>query len=567
MTVSRRWLLPDPPTPQARESLTAFPRTLQQLLFNRGIETAQAADDFLNPAALVEGDPYDIPDMDAAVHRIQAARFAGETIGIYGDFDSDGVTGTTLLLESFRNLGIPVVPYIPSRAEGHGMNGAALQSLRQQDCTLVITVDCGVSGINGDAPPPRDMDIIVTDHHLPGEQLPDVTAVVNPMRSDSRYPYPRLAGVGVAYKLAQALHAEQDTELPDSLLELVALGTVADVAPLIDENRSLVTEGLARMRTTQRPGIRILASITRRTLSRLTSEDIAFQLAPRINAAGRLTHANDALRLLCTHDDDEARTLAVQLDELNQRRREMTEAAYQSIRETMSTQDEDAPVIVAGAPGMPTGILGLVAARLVEEFYCPSFVYSIDDDGMIRGSARSITEFDVDGALKASADLLTQFGGHHRAAGFTARESDLPSFRERLHGLAVEALAGVERRPILAIDAEGAPSRIATDLAPFLSRMEPHGEGNRKPIFLSRGLAVVSARAVGSGGHLRMTVAEPETGRQWGAIAFRQGEKRGAAHGLIDVAYQFQENDWQSGDGREPTLELNVQDFRPAEAG
>ena len=562
MTASPRWLLPQPPSPQAREALTAFPRTLQQLLVNRSIETADAADLFLRPDARLSGNPHDIPGMDAAVHRIRQAMFSGEKIGIYGDFDSDGVTGTAVLMEALRGLGLPVTPYIPARAEGHGINRAALKTLQDDGCTLVITADCGVGGVNDGAAAPKGMDVIVTDHHMPGDGLPDFAAVVDPMRQDSTYFSPKLAGVGVAYKLAQGLYQALDKDLPDSLLELVALGTVADVAPLVDENRYLVNEGLVRMRDSQRPGLRILASIARRPLNALTSEDIAFQIAPRLNAAGRLTHANDALRVLSTTDEDEARALALQLDELNQRRRELTEEAYRNVRERMTQEDVEAPVIVAGAPDIPAGIVGLVAGRLVDEFYRPSFVYSTYGDGLIRGSARSIEEFDVDGALKKCADLLKRFGGHHRAAGFSALESNLPAFRDKLRDIAANVLDGVDLRPALAIDAEGAPSRIAAELNSHMARLEPHGEGNVKPVFLARGLRVISARQVGDGSHLRLKLAEADTGREWNAIAFRLGDKAGQARGEIDVAFQFQQNNGGPNANRPPSLELNVQDFR-----
>ncbi len=564
MTVLRRWLLPQPPSPQARETLTAFPRTLQQLLVNRGIETTEAADLFLRPDERLSGDPNDIPGMDAAIHRIRQAMFGGEKVGIYGDFDSDGVTGTALLREALQNIGLQVATYIPSRSEGHGVNRAALKTLHDDGCTLVITADCGVGGVNDGAAPPKGMDIIVTDHHMPGDDLPDFSAVVNPMRRDSAYPSPKLAGVGVAYKLAQGLHQELGKELPNALLELVALGTVADVAPLIEENRYLVSEGLIRMRDSRRPGIRILASIARRPLAGLTSEDIAFQIAPRLNAAGRLTHADDALRLLSTVDEEEARTLAVQLDELNQRRRELTEEAYNKVRERMTDEDADAPVIVVGAPDIPAGIVGLVAGRLMDEFYRPAFVYSTYGDGLFRGSARSIDEFDVDGALKQCSDLLTRFGGHHRAAGFSALESNLPAFRDRLHDLAAKALDGVDLHPVLAIDAEGAPTRIAAELNSHMSKLEPFGEGNRKPVFLARNMRVMSSRKVGDGSHLRLSLAEPDTGMEWNAIAFRQGDNAGQARGEIDVAFQFQENDGGPNSNRPTKLELNVQDFRPS---
>ena len=565
MTVPRRWVFPDPPSPQAREALTAFPQTLQQLLVNRGIETAPAADLFLRPDERLAGNPIDIPGMDAAVHRIRQAMFGSEKIGIYGDFDSDGVTGTALLCEALANVGLSVTPYIPARSEGHGMNRAALKTLRDDGCTLVITADCGVGGINDGVAPPKGMDIIVTDHHLPGDDLPDFAAIVNPMRRDSAYPSPKLAGVGVAFKLAQAIHQELGKELPDTLLELVALGTIADVSPLIEENRYLVNEGLIRMRDSERPGLRILASIARRPLARISSGDIAFQIAPRLNAAGRLTHANDALNLLSAQDEDEARTLAIHLDELNQRRRELTEEAYKKVRERMTDDDTSAPVIVAGAPDIPAGIVGLVAGRLTEEFYRPSFVYSTYGDGLIRGSARSIEEFDVDGALKQCSDLLTRFGGHHRAAGFSALESNLPAFRDRLRDIGRQSPRWHRSHPHALLSTPRArPRALPQTSIPTWTNLNHTGRATGIPCS-SREVSVLFPQGrSGTARTCASSLAEPQSGMEWNAIAFRLGEKAGQARREIDVAFQFQENDGGPNANRPATLELNVQDFRPS---
>ena len=254
------------------------------------------------------------------------------------------------------------------------------------------------------------------------------------------------------------------------------------------------------------------------------------------------------------------------LDELNRRRRELTEKAYMDVRDRMKPEDSEAPVIVAGAPDIPAGIVGLVAARLVDEFYRPSLVYSTYGDGLVRGSARSIAEFDVTDALSKCADLLIRFGGHHRAAGFSALESDLPTLRGQLLDIAGATLDGVDLRPMLSLDAEGAPSTIATDLNSHINKLEPFGEGNAKPTFLARALRVMSAKKVGDGSHLRLALAETDTGKEWNAIAFRQGEMAAQARGEVDVAFQFQVNDGGPNSNRPAVLELNVQDFRPASA-
>ena len=562
----RRWLVADVATPQAREALIAFPPVIRQLLFNRGIENPESADLFLNADERLHFSPSLIPDMDAAVDRVLQALTRGERIAVFGDFDADGVTATALLWEGLRSLDADARTYIPDRSEGHGLNAAALQQLAAQGCGLVISVDCGVSGVNDGGAVPEGMDLIITDHHLPGDTLPQAVAVVDPMRRDSRYPSPQLAGVGVAYKLIQGIYTALNRDASPNLVELVALGTIADVAPLVGENRHLVREGLTRMRETRRPGLRALAAVAGRALSRLTTEDIAFQLGPRINAAGRLSHAEEARNLLSTDDADEAREIAVRLDGLNQRRRAMTEDAYAAARNLL---DEDAmtrPVIMIGAPDLPQAIVGLVAGRLSEEFYRPALVYAESEDGYVTGSARSIPEFDVTEALAQCQSLLTRFGGHHRAAGFTARLQDVNELKARLNELAEASLAGLDLRPALRLDAEGAPSVIAQQLMPMMRQLSPFGEGNAAPTFLARGLSVASSRTVGGGAHLRLTLREQRSGKNWDAIAFRMGEMEQLARNEVDVAFQLQVNNGGPRSGQDAPLELQVLDFRPAES-
>ena len=562
----RRWSLADVATSQAREALIAFPPVVRQLLFNRGIETSDAADLFLNPDDRLHFPPSLIPDMDAAVDRVLLAITRGERIAVYGDFDADGVTATALLLEGLHLLDADATTYIPDRSEGHGLNETALQRLAAQGCGLVISVDCGVSGVNDGGAVPEGLDLIITDHHLPGDTLPEAIAVVNPMRRDSSYPSPQLAGVGVAYKLIQGVYAALNRDVRPNLVELVALGTIADVAPLVGENRHLVREGLTSMRESRRPGLRALAAIAGRPLSRLTAEDIAFQLGPRINAAGRLSHAEEARNLLSTDDAEEARAIAVKLDELNQRRRAMTEDAYAAARKLLDEEAIRGSVIMVGAPDLPPAIVGLVAGRLTEEFYRPALIYAETGDGYVTGSARSIPEFDVTEALAQCQSLLTRFGGHHRAAGFTARLQDIDQLKSRLNELAEAGLAGMDLRPALRLDAEGAPSVIAQQLMPMMRQLSPFGEGNAAPTFLARGLSVVSSRTVGGGAHLRLTLREQRSGRNWDAIAFRMGEMEQLARKEIDAAFRLQMNDGAPRSGQEASLELQVLDFRPTES-
>ena len=566
-TPLRRWLLAPQLSPSVSDSLIAYPPVIRQLLAGRGVTTGAEADPYLVPDGRFLGSPDLLPDIEPAVGRILRALLSGERIAVYGDFDADGVTTTTLLVEALQSLGGDPISYIPHRVdEGHGINAEALAYLAGQGATLVITGDCGITGLpDGDAYPPG-LDIIVTDHHLPGDSLPPVVAAVDPMRRDSLYPSPELAGVGVAFKLVQALYAALGRAWDEDLLELVALGTVADVAPLVGENRYLVRVGLERLRATKRPGIRALARQAGQDIAHLDEEAIAFGLAPRLNAAGRLAHADVSLRLLLTRDDSAATALAAELDALNVQRQQLTVRIVDRAREIVFEEDGgNAPLIMVGDPGFMPGIVGLAASRLAEEFYRPALVFQYSEDGQIRGSARSIPEFDVTDALAQCAPLLTRFGGHHQAAGFAAPVENMEPLKDRLIAFAGEKLDIATLSPTLHIDAETAPSALTGSVMGILQTMAPFGAGNPVPTFVARGMEVVSSRSVGAdGAHLRLKLRESEKQIAWDAISFRTGDRASEARGLLDVAYRLRVSNGYGRSAGQRVLELEVLDFRPA---
>jgi single-stranded-DNA-specific exonuclease len=567
----KRWVLAPQPPRAVSDALIAYPPVIRQLLALRGVTTAARAELYFQPDERLQGPPELLPDMEPAVGRLYRALLSGERIAVYGDFDVDGVTATALLAEALRGLGAnDVIPYIPHRVdEGHGINAAALRYLAAEGATLVVTGDCGITGLTDgrNASIPRGLDVIITDHHLPKEGgLPPVVAAIDPMRRDSSYPWPELAGVGVAFKLVQALYQALGRTWDERLLELVALGTVADVAPLTGENRYLVKEGVRQLRRTQRVGLRTLAQKAGYDSASLDEESIAYGLGPRLNAAGRLAHADLSLRLLLTQDEGEANELATTLDSLNARRQQLTADAVERARAHVLAAGRLEPLIMVGDPSFPPGIVGLAASKLAEEFYRPALVF-VQGAQEIKGSARSIPEFDVTDALARCAALLTRFGGHHQAAGFAAPIAHLERLRDQLVSLAGEMLDGVDLRPALSLDAEAQPSSLPGPAWDLVQKMSPFGAGNPRPLFLGRNLEVVGSRTVGgTGAHLKLRLKErhPMGGVvTWDAIAFRLGDRLEEAQGLIDVAFRPRP---ANGYGRS-ALELEVVDFRLAEGG
>jgi single-stranded-DNA-specific exonuclease len=501
-----------------------------------------------------------------------------EVICVYGDFDADGVTATTLLVEALQAAGGRVGAYIPDRVdEGYGLNIHSIEERIRGKAQLLITVDCGIRSLAEVATAIKmGMDVIVTDHHSVGPDLPSALAVINPQRADCTSPFKRLAGVGVAFRLAQSVlrtvaeepwskqSPDEAAETERSLLDLVAVGTVADLMPLTGENRSLVRRGLEELRRGQRVGLFALLESASVTLQSVDSAAISYRIAPRINAAGRLSHARLAYDLLRCRDYAEAYDQAARLELLNRERQALTLAA-QKIAESQLIFDGDAhpPLIFAASQQFQPGIVGLVAGRLVDRYYRPSVVVEQGEQES-RGSARSIDEFDITAALDKIGHLLVRHGGHSRAAGFTVQNDRLHELIEALTQLAADDLSKhTELRPTLWIDSEVGLTDINWALHAQLARLEPVGQENQSALFLSRHCYVRDVRAVGRDGvHLKLTFGAPGEYVK-DAIGFGLGSL--AAHldegAFVDVVYHLEKNEWQ---GR-PSLQLNVQDLRAAE--
>jgi single-stranded-DNA-specific exonuclease len=557
-----RWISPDLIPEKVRAEFSGVPRPVAQTLYTRGFADWGSAERFLSNSLSHPHDPFLIKGMERAADRVARAIADQESIVVYGDYDADGVSATALMSLALRSVGARVSHYIPNRFdEGYGLNLEAVGVIRQRGAGLLITVDCGVRSVDEVARANElGMDVVLTDHHHPGQQLPPAWAIVNPNQPGDAYPFKGLSGVGLAYKLIKALEGGYPLIDADSYLDLVAVGTVADVSPLVDENRWLVSQGLERMRRQPRLGLEALIRAARLNREKLLAVNIAFGLGPRINAAGRLDSAETALDLLTAKLPAEADRLALELEAANRKRQSLTRSIVEAAREAGPWTADRSPVIFAIDPAFNEGVVGLAASRLTEEFSRPAFV-ARRQDGLIKGSARSVPGFHITSALEACADLLVRFGGHAAAAGFVLQEDNLEAMLARL-GDVVKAM-GVPQldKPELVIDAEVEAAELDDLLLSELDRFEPTGEGNPQPVLVARGLRVVEKRAVGgSGDHLKLTLAGDR--RLLEAIGFQQGEKLASLPGRIDAAFHFERNEFR---GR-VTPQLNLLDLQPAEA-
>jgi single-stranded-DNA-specific exonuclease len=562
---SKRWQIAQPLPEAELARLPARPPLLLQLLYNRQLRDPQAIDDFFSGLAGSDN-PFCLKGMSEAVARLRQAIRHQERIAVYGDFDTDGVTATVLLVEVLSALGAQVEPYIPDRVEeGYGLNLKALQALYQRGVRVVVTVDCGIRSLREVTRASRRMALIITDHHTPGKELPPATAIVNPKQPGCRYPFDGLAGVGLAYKLAQALLRVQRTMATavaleeESLLDLVALGTVADLASLLGENRGLVQRGLAVLNEARRPGVEALMADAGLRRGKVDATAISFRLGPRLNAAGRIGDTMLAYRLLSSRDPLQTQALAGELGELNRRRQELTEQTVAAAEAQVLADDPQARLYLAASADFQPGIVGLAASRLTEAFYRPSVVVAKGLEES-RGSCRSIPEFDITAALEESEGLLVRFGGHAAAAGFTVLNRNLDALRLRLQAIAAERLAGVELRPLLAIDAVLPLEDVSWATLELLEEMEPCGVGNPQPVLVSLDLEVRDVRLVGGEKkHLRLILRD-ERGVAWDAMFFRHGHLAGQVPPRVDVAYTLEATEWNG----QRRLQLNVQDLRPA---
>ncbi len=506
--------------------------------------------------------------MVEAVYRLRMAIRHSEPVAVYGDFDADGVTSTTLLTEALTRLGADVRPYIPDRVdEGYGLNSPALKTLAEDGIRLVVSVDCGIRS-SQEVVDARSygLDMIITDHHSVGQEVPPAVAVINPKQPGCPYPEKMLAGVGVTYKIVQALFMEAqrrgyrrgDDWRPDDWLDLVAIGTVADIVPLRGENRVLVANGLKALNKPHRPGLRALYGEARIRPGQVTTTTIGFMIGPRINAAGRLRTAMLAYNLLTASDTKQGARLAEQLNNINRERQEKTFEMQEWAEALFSGDPGDEPLLFAADPRFEQGIVGLVASRLTDQYYRPSVVVQVGQ-GESHGSCRSIPEFHITEALDQCGDLLERYGGHAAAAGFTVRNDNIEELNERLWNIAAEELGDQELIPTLDIDAELTLGQANRELVEALNLLEPTGEANPLPVFLTRGLEVVERATVGAEArHLKLTLSDGDSTIE--AIAYRWGDAIGDLPDRLDVAYHLEVNEWNG----QQRLQLNIQDMQPS---
>ena len=565
--MEKRWILPATDNEALVNALAAelgLSPLIARLLLGRGVSVPADARRFLSPALADLHDPFLLPDMDKTIDRLDQALRQGQRIMIYGDYDVDGITATALLVKGLARIGADVGWYLPNRSrEGYGISTAGIDEAKHRGVSLVISVDCGITAHTEIAyAKGLGIDCVVTDHHETKDSLPPAVAVIDPKRADSAYPYLELAGVGVAYKLLQALYRRH--ELPESDIEpdldLVALGTVADIVPLTGENRILAKFGLEALRDSRKPGVRALLEVCALRDRPLDSGQIVFMLAPRINAAGRMGDAGTALRLLLTEDPDEAAAIARALDEENKRRKAVDDQILESASSLVgsSIDLERDKVIVLASDTWHQGVIGIVASRLVEQFYRPTVLIAVDGDRG-KGSARSIAGFHLHEALKECQDLLLGFGGHKFAAGLSIETAKIPDFRAKLNLVAARSLSAEDFIPSQPLDAEADLDTIDAGTAGQFARFAPFGPGNRHPV-----LAALRARVVGSPyivgkNHLKFKVKHKQ--RIFDTIGFSFGNMLPEIEdqdARIDLAFVLEENEWQ---GRK-RLQLRVKDIR-----
>ncbi len=527
-----------------------------QILVNRGVKDADSIKAFLNPSLENLHDPYLMPDMETATERIRIALQRGETVFVLGDYDADGITSTALLVSALRKLGLKTYFYIPHRiTEGYGVSLRGIQ--RAQDCGagLIITADCGISSYDEISMAiSLGMDVIITDHHEPPEKLPPAISILNPKRTDSTYPFRDLAGVGVAYKLVQALI--HDSRLED-LLDLVAIGTIADSVPLTGENRILVTYGLKELNSMAcRSGIKAIKEVAGIGNRELRSGMLSYTIIPRINAVGRLGDANEVVELFLTQDEERAKSIADFLEEQNRLRQKIEGEVYKSALAMIENNDIE-KAIVLSSPGWHLGVIGIVASRLVEEFYRPTFLFSIMDS-MAKGSARSIPPFHIYKGIAECKELLLGFGGHSQAAGLKLLTENIPAFRRQINFIIERDLGTDDMSPILEIDAEVELFEVNFNLVKELNMLEPFGNSNEEPLLGAKGIEVIDPRVVGNN-HLKMRLKQRNLSID--TIGFDMGnllEQDGL--GLVDAVFTPCINEWDGG----KALQLNLKSLRPS---
>jgi len=569
--MEKKWVLRKPISLEFKKQFPEIPGLILQLLYNRGLQTQKQIDQFLNPDYGQDIlDPFLFPDMDKAVSRIYQAIKNREKIVIHGDYDADGVTSTVLMADLLQKLGAKFIIFIPHREkEGYGLNKKTVRFLIGQKVKLVITVDCGISNLKEVIMlNKKGIDVIITDHHAEPLKLPAAYALINPKVKQCNYPSYDIAGVGVAFKLAQAVIAKDKNNIFPAgyekwLLDLVAIGTVTDVMPLIGENRTLVKYGLIVLNKTKRIGLKLLAQkaniwpVTEEEL--INSENIGYVLGPRLNAAGRMDHANSAFELLMAEDYEGAEKLVESLESSNQKRQKLTEKIMEEIKKQIKDLDKQF-LIIADGKKWPLGVIGLAAGKIKDEVNRPVIIISKMGRKVV-GSGRSIDEFNLIAALNQVADCFEVYGGHAGAAGFTLKKNKMADFRLRITDLAIKELKGKNLIPKLAIEAELDLEDLNWELFDQIEKFEPFGTANPKPLLLVKSLKVENIRQVGTDNkHLKLFLKHEKMIKGFDAIGFGMGERVGEIKygDLVDVVCEINLNEFNG----ERKLELRLVDIR-----
>ncbi len=503
--------------------------------------------------------PFEMTDMDLAVGRVRLALSRGEKIAVFGDYDVDGITATCLLTHYLRSQGADCVSYIPGRLEeGYGLNPIAIRQLHGEGVQLIITVDCGITAVEEALLCKQlGIDLVITDHHECKDTLPDAVAVINPHRPDCGYPHRNLSGVGVAFKLAAALNGNQEATLAE-YADMVCLGTVADVMPLVGENRVFVARGLEALKSTHRPGLAALMAECGCTADNINASSIGFMLAPRINAAGRIGQIDYAVNLFLTQDEEEGKRMAQGLCELNRQRQAVESEIFQQAIQQLPLGKLPEAVVLAD-DRWHQGVVGIVASRIAEEYCCPAFLICLDGEHG-KASSRSFGGFNLFAALTTLSPLLESYGGHELAAGFTIRRDQIDAFRQAVCALAGEYYAEVGPRTVLDADCVVTPDLLSTRGIDALCALEPCGNGCPKPVLVIENLTIDRISLVGNGRHTRLRLRQGY--HTLNAIGFGMTPESASIEpgDVVDVAFIPQVNEFRG----ERTVQLNIQDIRPS---
>ena len=553
----------------SKEEIDAFsaasglPPAMAVILMNRGIKTEKAASSYMRKSLEDIHNPFMLDGMEEAVERILSALEKNEKIVIYGDYDVDGITSTATVYKFLKSQGADVSYYIPDRfSEGYGINILAINKIARSGAKLMITVDCGITAVGEvEFAKTQGLDIIITDHHSCHEEIPKAVAAINPKRTDSSYPFPHLAGVGVAFKLILALAIKLGMNTREVFMEyvdMVALGTIADVVPLVDENRVIADKGINAIENTKNKGMKALLNIAGAGGKSADVNSVAFFASPRLNAAGRLENASLSVELMTCNDDERAKEIAEHLDELNSKRKEIEQKIFEEAYKQAEEMPRDTLVYVLSGKGWNHGVIGIVASRISEAFYRPCILISVEN-GKGKGSGRSVPEMNLFDALSDSEELLTAFGGHSQAAGLSIAEECIPEFTKRINDFAKKNVDVASLVPKLYIDCNLGSASVTMQAAKMIEALAPFGEGNEVPVFSMMGLKVMSVQSMGADKkHLRLRLSDKNN--IFNAVGFGMGEfeEKLSVGMTVNIAFNMNINTYQGSEN----LQLILKDIK-----